>query len=607
MDTFRKRPVRRASVINPYGVGAIVDFPKDESLIVAGLDAWPLATKDCPPEWLVVEERLQARLRKSHFRLPPHYTNKSENPELNGCCIPALPFPGWHVCGFCGIMRYKPSGNRLCQSDKCQGKQHRLVPIRFVAACEKGHLSDIPWRAYVHDGTIPDSFETGHELTYQSGASAGLSGIQIKCSCGAKKNLGGLFNFDVDRGSALSSVGIRCDGSRPWLADSTYSCGEHLHVLQKGASNIYFPHILSAIYLPLWAEREDARIISILENPRYFTVLTDHIVDGKISDVAVKMVAKLAHVDPDALRKAAQRRIDGVDVDEDSEEEDFRTAEYRAIKDQRGGPDTALFVRKQELTGYESWISEFLEGIFLIPKLRETRVFTGFSRVLPPEITGDNLAPLSRSNQMRWLPATTVQGEGIFLEFRRDRLLEFSNIPEVMERTSTLCKSVNLRRQARGHEALVITTSQLLIHTFAHLLIRQLCFDCGYGSSALRERLYVTDLLGSNPLHGVLIYTAAGDSEGTLGGLVRQGEQGHLERVIREALRQSLWCSSDPVCIESVSQGSDASNLAACHSCSLLPETSCEMGNRYLDRGLVVGLPEKPQLSFFGHLGIFGQ
>ena len=100
-------------------------------------------------------------------------------------------------------------------------------------------------------------------------------------------------------------------------------------------------------------------------------------------------------------------------------------------------------------------------------------------------------------------------------------------------------------------------------------------------------------------MQGILIYTASGDSEGTLGGLVRQGEPDRLRATIRRALDRARWCSSDPICIESPGQGSDNANLAACHGCTLLPETSCETGNRHLDRGLLVGTPEDPSIGFF--------
>ena len=131
--------------------------------------------------------------------------------------------------------------------------------------------------------------------------------------------------------------------------------------------------------------------------------------------------------------------------------------------------------------------------------------------------------------------------------------------------------------------------------------MNQLTFECGYSSAALRERLFIS----SNPdfpMSGVLIYTADGDSEGTMGGLVRMGKPGYLEPVIQKALMSAKWCSADPICMEMgrlKGQGPDSCNLAACHNCALVPETACEEFNRFLDRGLLVGSVDNPTLGFF--------
>jgi hypothetical protein len=136
----------------------------------------------------------------------------------------------------------------------------------------------------------------------------------------------------------------------------------------------------------------------------------------------------------------------------------------------------------------------------------------------------------------------------------------------------------------------------VLLHTLSHLLTNQLIYECGYGSASIRERLYSAE--GETSTAGILLYTAAGDSEGTMGGLVRVGKPGRLEGVLRRALEKARWCSTDPVCIESP-QGPDTCNLAACQSCTLLPETSCEEQNRLLYRGLVVGTLSEPYIRVF--------
>ena len=128
----------------------------------------------------------------------------------------------------------------------------------------------------------------------------------------------------------------------------------------------------------------------------------------------------------------------------------------------------------------------------------------------------------------------------------------------------------------------------VLLHTFAHLLMRQLSFSAGYASSALRERLYAADPADTAPTAGVLIYTAAGDAEGTLGGLARLGEADRLVPALAATLGAARWCSSDPVCREATAQGPDGLSLAACHACALASETSCVLGNVLLDRALVI-------------------
>ena len=82
------------------------------------------------------------------------------------------------------------------------------------------------------------------------------------------------------------------------------------------------------------------------------------------------------------------------------------------------------------------------------------------------------------------------------------------------------------------------------------------------------------------------------DTEGTLGGLVEKGEPKRLAPIISKAIDKAKWCSSDPLCITSPGQGFMTTNMAACYSCVMVPETCCENINKFLDRKLV--------LNFFG-------
>jgi hypothetical protein len=136
----------------------------------------------------------------------------------------------------------------------------------------------------------------------------------------------------------------------------------------------------------------------------------------------------------------------------------------------------------------------------------------------------------------------------------------------------------------------------------AHMVISQLVFECGYSAASLRERLYIS-ADEKAPMAGILVYTAAGDTEGTLGGLVRLGRPSRLAPIMSRALSRASWCSADPVCSENLGgQGSRRTNLAACHACILLPETSCETINHGLDRAMVIGTPDDRERGLMASL-----
>lgn len=607
------RPIRRNQLISPFGIGAMVDFRGDESLMTAGLDEWPLAREECPADWLVREERLEARLRVTHFRLPPEHREPGQGIQHANQFIPFVRFPRWHYCPRRGAMEFLPlyGGREKCRCRPgldCfsipERRRPYLIPMRFVAVCPKGHIEDFPFMQWVHR---TGSWDATHKLRMLAGrSSASLSGIKIACNCGKTESMTGSFNFDVDNGGALHRIGHDCSGHMPWIGTSDGvpgHCGQFLRVLQRGASNVYFPVTHSSIYIPLWGEHANRTINKLLEMPKVWESLIAGLDEGKyIQKVRCEVIAMNYHVDAEELRSAAQRKLDGEEADSSAprSEEEFRRQEYDALREGRGGEATALQVEIRSAREYGEELRRLLDRTGLVRKLRETRVLSGFSRLLPVDDPANaDLLPVSESDTISWLPATVVYGEGIFIEFNSDRLTAWTNTPGVAERIAELSRHYNRRRLERGLAERTIAPKYVLLHTFAHLLITQLAFDCGYGSASLRERIYCDADDPLRPMQGILIYTASGDSEGTLGGLVRQGEPDRLPAIIFRALSRAQWCSSDPVCIESAGQGSDNANLAACHGCVLVPETSCEQGNRLLDRGILIGTPRIPEVGYF--------
>lgn len=621
------KPVRRGQLISPFGIGAMVDFPKDESLMTAGLDAWPFGKEDCPTGagWKFNEERLQARLAVDHFRLPPDFRDPQQGVKHAQVEVPFVRFPRWHYCHHCGSMEfvsaYSPRRQRCfgrkLEGQTCSEKNEKrrpfLIPVRLVAVCDDGHIEDFPFIEWLHQAKAFDPARC--QLRMRAGrSSAGLTGITVECTCGEKRVLGDVFKWDDKKGGPLAKVGCSCGAQRPWLGEierKPERCGRHLRVVQRGASNVYFPRVVSAIYIPLWAESEtDTAIIRVLEDANIWSVIKQQLDNGRVAEARCATVAEMCGVDAVRLRAAAQRKLDGAatafaDVPSMSEEQ-FRHTEYQAIMEARGGPKTDLFVKAVDVSDYDPVIAKYFSSIRLVHKLRETRVLTGFSRIYPPDggFAPGRLQELRRSPSIRWLPAIKVYGEGIFLEFRPDAIARWAKEnPEAAARAKQMETKLNERRIARGQPTRKVSEKFVLIHSFAHSLINQLSFDCGYGSASLRERIYCDADHVDAPMQGVLVYTASGDSEGTMGGLVRQGLPGRLESTITRAINRAAWCSADPVCIESTGQGADNANLAACHGCSLLPETSCEEGNRLLDRAMTVGRIDRQELEgFFGDI-----
>ncbi|MEI8012169.1 MAG: DUF1998 domain-containing protein [Candidatus Omnitrophota bacterium] len=615
-----RKPIRRSQLISPFGVGSMVDFPRDESLMPAGIDAWDFSKQECPPQagWVIREERLEARLQVTHFRMPPEHRDRDVGVQFPDVNIPFVRFPRWHYCHHCGGMEMlspftaerERCRGRMYEHQSCAAKPERkrpfLIPVRFVVACDRGHIQDFPFMQWLHRD-VP--IKTDCKLRMRAGrSSAGLSGITISCSCGQSKNLGDVFRFDETKGGVLASIGSNCTGLRPWLGDldtGEEGCGKFLRVLQRGASNVYFPYVVSSIYLPFWAEHANSDVIAALNQPYIWDPISRSTVNGKVDPARCRAVAEILGVDVVQFEKTAQRKLDGSTASNNGSgsEEDFRLTEYRAICESKVGPNTELYVESANLAAYEADIAKFFSRIRLVHKLRETRALVGFTRILPPDgsLESNRLQSIKYDSRVDWLPAIKVYGEGIFLELNQSLLEQWSR--QVLERRSAeiklLVDTYNSARTSRQQPYRSITPKFLLLHTLAHVLINQLSFDCGYGSASLRERIYC-NLDGSpTSMQGILIYTASGDSEGTMGGLVRQGKSGRFESTFRRAIKRAGWCSLDPVCIESTGQGSDNANLAACHGCCLLPETCCEEGNRLLDRAMLVGIPTASEIGFF--------
>lgn len=139
------------------------------------------------------------------------------------------------------------------------------------------------------------------------------------------------------------------------------------------------------------------------------------------------------------------------------------------------------------------------------------------------------------------------------------------------------------------------------MHTFSHLFIRELEYCCGYEATSLKEKIYASNKENSK-MSGFLVYTASSSSDGSLGGLVRQGRGKNFVNIVISLLERAKWCSNDPICIETKEQGKYSMNYSGCYACALLPEISCENNNILLDRKAIVGSYEDRNFGYFGGL-----
>jgi hypothetical protein len=606
-------------VIAPFGIGSLVDFP-GQTLMPAGLDVWP-----DQPACEIRDDRLARRLGVEYFRAPPPAPREGQR----GAPLPFVRFPLWHFCPRCRTMRRaawndvnpprcaspliprfadksgkQPTNKKWVPCSEFPEKRRwRMIPVRFIVVCDQGHLDDFPWEQWAHSrpGESLDKVAVCNSplLRLNYTGKAGLMGLLVKCeACDAKaRSLMGSAGPD-------SLKGYVCTRNRPWLGPhgkQTCTSATQPRMLQRGATNLHFAKIASSILIPPFTDP----IRKIINDPHNWGVLTSGVAEGgEPDDTRLRIFAELKRLDLTRLREVVRQKHTGEGLsDATQSEEEYRFSEYRALLETQTRADEDFVTCRPDMAEYEDDIRSLFDKVVLVEKLAETRVLTGFSRINPPpyrEFDRDDQLQLSLQRQ-RWLPGVRVFGEGIFLTLNEKAVKKWLANKEVVRRYDEIVQNLN-RIYARLNRApRALPPRFFLLHTLAHALIRRLSYECGYGSSSLRERLYCSEH-PSYTMSAVLIYTAAGDCEETMGGLVQQGKPGRFEPLLVGALEDSLWCSSDPLCVESHGQGIDSLNRAACHACCLLPETSCEEGNRFLDRVALVGRPDNRSLGFFGNV-----
>lgn len=525
-----------------------------------------------------------------------------------------------------------------------------LEQTNLILICPNGHLSDIPWANYLRWKTekylrIRKDDDNGEDLlsnekvgpccsnpklkwTESKTKSEGYGSIYIECnSCG----LGSGSDKDKPKINleGINSLEPHCIGQKPWELDldnptiipyencfirnDNNNGREKMRIALVTANNVYYANGFSSLFIPMHiAENKPKELIesiNILEKKytKHFerTAITrndywntkfnfnDFLIDNDINPENEAVFKN--QLESEFLSSAN-------DIDINDKHEEYRWQEYRCFSTHSSLPNITenKGLRFKDIV-LPNELTDFFKKIQQVEELKVTNVQLDFTRVKPKErivvngevqesSSGQNIFSID-SKELYTLPANETLGEGLFFEFSNDKINSWvsENIGELENRFGKYLNAIpDSNSQGLSSKMKIYNNKykHFLVHSFSHMMMRELEFSCGYPTASLKERLYIS----TNPekqMSGVLIYTAEG-SEGSMGGLVSQGEAEKILEIIKKGLERSITCSSDPLCWESEGQGIFDLNLSACFSCSLVAETACEEMNLGLDRRVLV-------------------
>jgi MrfA Zn-binding domain len=591
--------IRQSQLVTTFGPGSMVDLPR-HSVLIAGLDFWS------PGGQTISEARLSKKLAlvlgvpSVDLRTPPPAVDSDPTTPQTG--IAAFQFPEWFITQDLEAQQPSDMRSRLLVHRKAltrgkyidrDRKKRPVVPVRFVRACRAGHIADIDWYAFAHNGPSECAKQQRQLYIDERGTSGDLTEVWVRCECGKAER-------SLAQAARLQNRALgNCDGSRPWLGPYTKEqCGEPSRLLIRSASNAYFSQLMSVISLPerdevvrravdtVWSFLEAVENLEDLRYERKKSAVKTALEGISDGEVLADLRARRAGAKPEKSIKVAEL-------------ETLAAAKQELGEDR---PEGTFYARAlPEAEWARPWM-EAIEKVVLVHRLREVVAQAGFTRFesAAADIEGEldiGVRRASLAREITWLPAFENKGEGVFLQFRTEAIKSWLGQNAVQRRGIDLALGFKQWSKERpGNKREFPGLPYIMLHSFSHLLITAVALECGYPASSIRERIYAIPDLG----YGILIYTGTSDSEGTLGGLVQVGRRIHES--VKNALELGALCSNDPVCAQH-SPASDQEQRflqgAACHGCLLISETSCEQQNDFLDRALVVSTVENYGAEFF--------
>ncbi|SNS70225.1 protein of unknown function [Anaerovirgula multivorans] len=582
-------------IITTFGPGSIIDARLDS---VVGLDI---------SYW--AKDGVDYKSRRVYFNKLASYLGVRYfmEPRQGKEAFPVRIFPDWHVCSNakCNLLfklSEESTGNREIYDVKgptCPECNKKAYPSRFIVMCENGHIDDFPYREFLHGGS---THCTG-KIRLKSGKfTSSLNSLILSCddeACKVTKKMGNAMLKET-----FSSYS--CSGRHVHRPNSPFeTCDADVIPSLRGATNVYFSIVRSALEIPPWSDK----LYQIVEEKKIF--IEDY-VDSKRKEAEILeeefdyertmlLGMRIAHkeIGDDVLTFDKFKEIYEKVTEGASEYSEIKETEYNSILNHASMPKTShscFLASEEDLPDY---LQKYLSRLIRVEKVREVTALKGFARGSFPDPENDNFGSIVNlaGDETGWLPAIRTSGEGIFIELNREEVkswLERFDSDKISAIYNDEYKKYVEKKgwEYRNDKNLVY----VLLHTLSHVLIRELSLKCGYSTTELKERIYYSD-----NMCGLLVYTGSGDTEGTLGGLEEMGKVGNFQTVLVEALKRALICSGDPGCMTTY-PGNENLNGAACHACSMIPETACENGNRLLDRRTLIPTEERKFKGYFEEL-----
>ncbi len=606
--------LRKSQAIHTFGIGSTIDLQRFTTLVL-GTDFWRQANWDPTQASNAIDDaRLLGLVRSFLGPGVRQLVSPPTHPDTDGPTpygIPLATFPTWGRCPRCELIApfsqrhfaleappRRPDLVRYVHRS-CPRANNRTVtvtPVRFIVACTNGHLDDFPWELYIQNaGCTCDP--VGPLRLQERGVSAEVADLWLRCDgCGKTRPMTRAFERD-EKTKEYAQIGP-CQGHHPHLGRSHRERCEKavLRPMLLGASNQWFPLMVSSLTIPgggarlddlverHWSQVEDVPSEEIL---RY--TLGKGFLPGEFQEFEVAEI----------MAAIERRRAGDDDQPSAARAEELKIDEWALLSNPGDAPATGDFELHAVETPerYRNLVAEVVQ----VRRLRLVKAMTGFTRIDSPgdysdiaDIEPTKRVPLSQGS-VEWVPAYEVRGEGIFIRLDEGAIAAWRAEDSVRKREEELRaahRAFRAVRDIRPADDGADVLRYALLHSLSHALIRQFAIECGYASASIQERIYSMsedDPSGAGPMAGILLMTAAADSEGTLGGLVALGATRTFERHLAAALDRARLCSSDPLCGEHVPEADGRSlHGAACHACMFVSETSCERSNRLVDRGLLV-------------------